>query len=255
MNSISFNNPIKILEKLEKIIGSANIAYFIGANAILTISGERAYCDGVFYFNNPLTLDKQLVEIRDVIDTLGKLTDITASKVHKDKNPSGQSYVSYDLFLRNGLDHSLRSTNIIDLSSDKLIEKGHGIARYAESIVAKIILNPKFSSINSEEARNIAFGILLGYPDKAILQSIKLWDKSGPFDEPLIDADIRGARYYICPIPVYSYPRHLVGDPTIRIHEQRWSEILKSFYESSFHKKLVKNVEFINKAKELELIR
>lgn len=89
-----------------------------------------------------------------------------------------------------------------------------------------------------------------------MLASVKGWGEDrDPFGEPDMPADIRGADYYICPQPVYSYPRSLAGEPDITRHEQLWSKILIGYYTSDFHKTLEKDEKFLEKAKEIGNLR
>lgn len=113
----------------------------------------------------------------------------------------------------------------------------------------------RFKHFNKENLNHVAFGILVGYPDKAILGSATEWEKDDPFAESLIDAAIRGSWYYICPRPVYSYPRRLVIDPDINTHERLWSKILKDYYKSEFHKQLEADKSFQQKLNRLKMYR
>jgi len=113
----------------------------------------------------------------------------------------------------------------------------------------------QFKDFDDEHINHIAFGIQLGYPDEAIVASVGDWQADDPFAEPLIQADIRSAAYYMCPQPVYHFSRSLAANPEIATHEQSWSKILKDYYTSDFHRSLEANAEFQQKAEELGNLR
>lgn len=160
----------------------------------------------------------------------------------------------FEIILRDGLDYVLEHTELLgrqpvfddrDISFEKVIRE----------LTLSIRHKQRFKDYSEENLGDIASGILLGYPDKAISESVLLREKDDPFMEPLIDADIRGAGYYICPKPVYYYPRHLVNDADINAHEKLWSNILSDYYHSGFHQSLEKDEAFLAKMQALDNLR
>lgn len=256
MNQPSAETAINILTKLQEQTSSAALAYWIAPNSVLTLSGARAMCDGVYYATSRYG-NKQLSawtkEIQDSIEILSSITAVYLSQFGIDKtSTTKEKYTRYDVIIAQGLDYVLNNTKLLGDGKLELISTGDKLIE-AMSILLK--QDSRFSHFKEENLYHIVYGIILGYPDKAILGSVAEWENDDPFAEPLIDADIRGSRFYACPIPVYSYPRHMINDSDINAHEQLWSKILKDFYASDFHKNLAKDKAFNQKAKELGILR
>ena len=242
------NQAIQILEAIRQQLGPKYLAYWVLPNTILTLSGARAFCDGIFWDDDHKGLLKTWDrEITESTDCIKKHTQVVWSSTGIREARPGEKYAGYDLILDVGLNHALQATNLIkDRIIDQLKQQNS-----IEDISETIITHLKSQKYSKENLNHIVFGILLGYPDKAITESVTTWEEDDPFAEPSINADIRGAAYYVCPQPVYSYPRHLVNDPSITSHEQAWSTILKEYYTSDFHKSLEKNQDFVSKMQEL----
>lgn len=243
---------ISILDQLKDIVNSATLAYWVTPNSVLTLSGARAYCDGVFYHSSKKQLTKWTVEMARSIEALTSITDVYFAEAKVDKSTSKEEYAGYDAVFMHGLNFVLGKTKLLDRSKLDFIQQRQSGEKLVETISMLLKQDKRFKQYSRENLNHIAFGILVGYPDKAILSSVSSREED-PFAEPFIDADIRGSWYYICPRPVYSYARHLVSDVEINNHEQLWSNILRDFYTSSFHKKLAKDPNFKSKAKELGL--
>ena len=256
MNSVSLapkaQTAIDILSRLQIQTGPAMLAYWVTPNTILTLSGARAYCDGVFYNKKGFAELKVWVkEITASIGVLKSLTDVYFAASRLDKTNGLEDYASYDMVFTQGLTYSLEQTLLLGSEKHDLVTRKLSDRRLSLAIRNLLKANPNLKHFNNVNLDHIANGIVLGYPDKAILGSASEWEKDDPFAEPLMDADIRGSRYYFCPAPIYSYPRSLVNDPTIKAHELLWSSILQDFYKSDFHKTLAKQPEFKKKAKAL----
>lgn len=255
-NTPTAQTAINILEQLVDKVSPANLAYWVTPNSILTLSGARAYCDGVYYHPSKKQLTSWRAEIIESIEALQSITDVYFAEAKIDKSTSKEAYVGYDIVFAQGLKFVLDNTEILKNDKQyKLIQQKLSGEKLVESLSLSLAQDERFKQHNKENLDHVAFGVLIGYPDKAILGSVSEWDNDDPFAEPLIDADIRGSWYYICPRPVYSYPRHLVNDDTINAHERLWSNILRDFYTSNFHKKLAKNPDFKSKAEDLGLYR
>jgi hypothetical protein len=246
---------INVLEQLKDKLGAATIAYWVTPNSILTLSGARAYCDGVFYHSSEKQLEEWTAEMAQSIEVLQSLTDIYFAEAKIDKSSSRESYAGYDAIFTNGLNFVLDSTELLNGSKFDLVQQKLRGEELIGAICTLIKQDERFKHFSRENLNHMAFGILVGYPDTAILGSVLELEEDDPFAEPLIDADIRGSWYYICPRPVYSYPRHLVNNIIINTHEQLWSGILRDFYTSSFHETLAKDLAFKSKANELGLYR
>jgi len=253
----SAQTAINILTRLQAKSQPAMLAYWVTPNSILTLGGARAYCDGVFYSEprSKKVLQNWTEEIAGSIKVIKSITSIYCATASVAKTVTEEDYASYDVVTSQGLEHVLEQTRLLGPTKRDLLSRSVSAEKLLEKM--RVLLKGKkaLENFSDENLNHIASGILLGYPDQAILGSVTEWEKDDPFAEPLIDADIRGSGYYICPKPVYSYPRHLVNDPGIKTHEKLWSSILYDFYKSDFHTTLAANAKFQQKADQLGIVR
>jgi len=251
------SNVIEILKPLRKQLGSQSLSYWVLPNVILTLSGARAYCDGVFWDNDKKgLLEKWNKEIAASSEVIKKSAQVVWSEVGIKEARPGEEYAGYDLIFEAGLRYVLTETSLL---SDNLLiklEEQTSAEGFSQVIVDNLKSQPQFKDLSAENLKHIAFGILAGYPDRAIVESVMSWDtENDAFADPLMDANIRGANYYICPQPVYSYPRHLVNDSSITDNEKLWSSLLEDYYTSDFHKSLETERPFQQKMQELGNLR
>lgn len=247
---------IELFNSISRQLGPQYLAYWALPNTVLTLCGARAYCDGVFWGNgNKDSLDVWDKEINESLEVIKKQVTVVWSDASVKQVRSGEKYANFELITKGGLHHALTHTGLLDMMSFDEVEARASLPKIADLFVAKLKAQAEFKKYPEQSLHDIAFGILLGYPDKAIAESVLKWNDDDPFAEPIIDADIRGGNYYICPQPVYSYPRHLVNDPAIVTHEKLWSRLLKDYYQSGFHKSLEKNSGFQRKMHELGNLR
>lgn len=244
---------IDILSKLQDKVGPARLVYWITPNTILTLSGARGYCDGVFY-GPEQELHGWVREIKDSIETIRSITDIYFAEAKVDKTDFGDC-AGYELVLKDGLGYSLAQSDLLNAQQAARLLKLTDGKKLQDTMISLLKSNPKLKSFDEDSLGHIGFGMVLGYPEKATLNSVSYWKNDDPFAEALISADIRGANYYDCPQPIYHYPRRLINNSDIHAHEELWSTILKDFYTSDFHKALVQNPTFQQKAKTLGIIR
>jgi hypothetical protein len=80
---------------------------------------------------------------------------------------------------------------------------------------------------------NIRFGMMLGYPAKAI-ESI-LWEAIGLQHESNAYATIQHHDAYYAAQPIYSFAKSLAKDPEIVAHQTLWSDVLDRVYSSPWH--------------------
>lgn len=240
---------ITILEKLLAEVGPAHMPYWVCPNMILTFAGARGYGDGIFWGPKGQTAAWQKEIDADLL-ILKRLTDVYMVESGGATSTMGETGASYDLVLRAGFNYALETTSLLSFDPNSLKDRTPETAMKA---LCAAVIAAQGKEFNEEEVGHIAFGVLLGYPDAAILGSTRAARKADdPFTEHTVEADIRGADYYICPQPVYDYPHHLAADSSIQAHEQLWSKILKDFYTSDFHKKLAQNPSFKAKLAELD---
>jgi len=255
MKQPSAQTAINILSGLLESSNPADLAYWVAPNTVLTLSGARAYCDGGFFHPDRQVLKSWLSEINSSLKKLKSITAVYSAETAIGHSPMQGSYASYDLVFSQGLIYTLDHSSLLIDKKPALLKQHLTSEKLLKAISTLLAKQARFSKLGSEYINDIALGIILGYPDEAILESVAIWDKNDPIAEKqLMHANIEYADYYDCPQPVYDYPKHLVTSIKIKAHERMWSSILKNFYNSSFHLSLAKNSEFNAKAKMIGLL-
>lgn len=248
----SAKKAIDILEKIGQWCGPQYVAYWVLPNSVLTLSGARAFCDGVFWSDDNDQLDVWKKEINQSLDCMRKIISVKSFEVEVKTVRDNEKFASFEIILDEGLRNVLQGTILLDSNPADFEIRGITMQDIMEKLIINLRTNRQLDKYSKEDLNHIAFGILVGYPDEAILGTVSDWGDNDSFREPLADADIIGSDFYICPQPIYSYPRHLVNDPVILAHQKQWSTILKDFYSSEFHSTLQANSDFMDKMKELK---
>lgn len=112
------------------------------------------------------------------------------------------------------------------------------------NVLPRVWLNDWYAPLN------IRFGMMLGYPAKAI-ESI-LWEAIGLQHEEIRNATIRHHDAYFAAWPVYSYAKSLEEDPEIVAHQDLWSAILDQVYNSAWHTELQHTAAFTKVLEQLQ---
>lgn len=245
---------ISTLEAIRKQLGVAQLAYWVAPNTILTLSGARAYCDGVFWSNDKKTLEQWTKDIEAGLKIIADEQTVMWSDCGIETVRKTETYAGYDIVFESGLQYALHQTSLVNPDVINMLKEATSIARARQVLCNELRKQPSLKKESDSDLQDIAVGILLGYPDKAIIETLGKWDNSNPFASRLVDADIKGASYYACPQPVYSYPRSLCNDPTVQAHEELWSQVLQDYYTSNFHKSLESDPAFKEKLQELEMV-
>lgn len=251
------DRAVKIFSSISGQLGPQYLAYLTLPNVVLTMCGARAYCDGIFWQNdNENLLKKWHKELSTLMEAVkGQGVTLWSDTAIEQAVVSGKKYAGFELITRDGLRYAIAHTDLLGSIRPEDIEAEELSTSMTELLTTDLRKQSALKDYPKESLHDIAFGILLGYPDEAISESVLRWGDDDPFAEPLIDADIRGANYYVCPQPVYLYPRRLVANSAIVAHEKLWSGLLKGYYQSDFHTSLEKNRNFQAKLRELGVLR
>lgn len=243
------DKAIRLLSGLKSKVGPAELANWVRPNMILTLSGARPYADNMLWSSDQQFLKEWEQSVNRGAEQLkhaGLLWHSTTIR----KAPNDQTYGDLELIMKDGLEFVLSRTKLLTPIPPKEL-KSDSYQDLLRQLMENLYAQDRFKHLADEDLFHVAYGILLGYPDKAIYATLGRMRNQDPFAEPLISADIRGALYYQGPAPTYNYPRSLVNDHEIGGHEKVWSAILKSYYSSDFHKELEKNEQFIDKLQQL----
>jgi hypothetical protein len=245
------------LENLYKELGPEHCAYWVGPNIVLTLSGERAYGDSVFWGDKNTTTLWQ-TELAYHLKILEKYIPTACAETSTRQNTAiskSQYYTNTEIVSRAGLVETLRKYTFFQLSHLNTISTFTSLQSVFEYL--KKALEPAlFQKFSSQNINHLLYGALLGYPEPAIIESITMWqEEESPQNtthkSTELQAKITYANYYQCPQPIFSYPAHLRNDEEINNTIIRWNNALLVFYEGELHKKLASKPAFQRKIKEL----
>ena len=250
----SYEKAVETLSKLQEKVGSAELAYMITPNVILTLAGARAFCDGVFYAKDDEDLQQTEERVAKLIEDLKTVKDLRIAEHGTRVGANDRKFARFGVVVTDGFYHTLSETRLLGENAIEIADQRLEGEELMEAMLVRLKQNEQLQGVSEADIKHIAFGILLGYPDKALVGSANKWDEDpSESDDPLVSARLEAANYYDCPQPVYDYPRSMANDPEIIAHEQKWSAILTQFYGSDFHRQLTEDPAFRAKAEELGL--
>ncbi len=238
---------LTVLKDLEKNAFPA-LPTFLSANSILTISGVRAF-DAYHEFYDYVDRHQAALAAKTLKEH-GIHLEYGSRSFNMDKDPSyrvfellnetafqklwdtyefPQYVTNKDISLKFPYDtvHTAAWVETFDAELARAMDSG---------ILPKAWLNDWYAPLN------IRFGMLLGYPGKAI-ESI-LWEAIGLQHEEELNAKIEHHDSYYAAQPIYSYAKSLQNDPEILAHQTLWSNILTKVYESPWHTEIQKSDAF-----------
>lgn len=134
MKQPSAQTTIQILSALKEQTSPAVLAYWVTPNTVLTLSGARAYCDGVFYHNNKKILSAWSEEMKDSIKVLETITNVYFAEAKVDKSVSKESYAGYDMILTPGLEFVFKNTRLLGSDKAKLVQQKSKDGRLIEAM-------------------------------------------------------------------------------------------------------------------------
>ncbi len=175
VSSPSAKTAVDILIKLQKEVGSATLAYWVTPNSILTISGARAYCDGVFYHSSKKQLAEWTAEMAHSIEALQSLTDIYFAEVKVDKSTSKKSYAGYDVVFTQGLQFVLDNTHLLNDRKYEVVQQRLSVEKLVEAICLLLKQDERFKQYSFELKLTMPPTDRggRGYSDKYVANAIK----------------------------------------------------------------------------------
>lgn len=251
----SAQRAIEIYSAIASELDAAFLAYWVAPNVVLTLSGARAFADGVFWDDQRQgLLATWQKEIQQSLAVLQKTVPLQWSEAIQIEARPGEVFAGFELLTREGLRQVLQNTKLFPGLSLEAIDSNVSAIDVQSLMIENLKQQQQqFATVGKEDLQHISFGALLGYPDQAIVGSIMPSGPEGARPEQEVAARISKADYYDCPQPVYSYPKSLVNDPDIQEHEQLWSSILADYYASDFHTQLEQSNAFKAKVREIGL--
>jgi hypothetical protein len=266
---LEYKNVIEIFRSLETDMPRDFLAYLVGPNMVLTLSGERALGDGVYWFKKEADAESTLKELEVLKKVVLKHLDgvnFFCSRF-ENQNVPDQIGLEYTILYKSGLANALSSTELLPAESiSHLLESADKMSEQSlhQLVVGELEKDARWDRMSIGDRSAMADGVQLGYPDKAILSCIannfNYHDRERNFFvdgsanhhyEELVDAEIKFSRYIDCPEPRYSYARSMINDEDIKEHERRWSKVLEDFYTSDYFIELGKDPGFRRKIDKL----
>jgi hypothetical protein len=251
----SVATAINIIQTITDTNGPQCAAFFVGPNMILTLAGARMFGDGVFYHPDSATLKTWSHEISQGLQCIQSQTKspFFAEIANNSIDHSDLGNIVYSLYSIQGFINTLPSYSFLDPQNyGNLLHEPSTNKKPYRNFLDMLGKLDDFKKYDSDQIMHIAFGVYLGYPEKAIFESLQFWnDSDGKLANMEVLASIKGANYYRCPQPIYTYPRDLINNPDIINHETLWSGILQEFYSSDLHKQLQKDHVFSKTIEEI----
>lgn len=104
----------------------------------------------------------------------------------------------------------------------------------------------KFFKTENEATFHFIMGLNYGYPDQALLDMYEVLNNDNDSEKThLAFSKIPYSDYYDCAQPNFQYfPAHEEED-SIKTVRNSWGQILRTFYNSQWHKSILQNPDFI----------
>jgi hypothetical protein len=244
---------INILEAIQKEVPRM-LPVFLSANAVLTLSGVRAY-DAYHEFYDFYSQEERQA-VRAVLQRHGVHS---LDSGYKSSEGEGARYI-FELLNDGGLQQLADTYKMPGgehwpyVKAEAYTARGflvwsQTVERWLHALQTDDSL-PRDWLPDRMVPHDLRFGMLLGYPAVAIESSVWLnisADKHGgelPEGEQLMQARIRHHDAYFAAWPVYNYDNDLRHDPAIEAHEELWSAILDTVYGSEWHRQLQEDAAF-----------
>ncbi len=229
-------NALDKLMLLEDKLGS-DVAFFVEPNMILTLSGVRGFADHITYYKLASDRDK-ILAVFSAAQSIQEKLDLQIFP-EASQNVSGKPLVACEVINLTGLRRTLGMTKLVSMSAPAAISTYEDYMAWYAEYLKKVAQNHPGTSYAAQQ--DIAFGIVLGYPDVAIKSILEETEENG---SDYMDARIACATQYVCPQPIYSYHKKLKDYSEITYHEELWSEILQAVYQSEWHQRIAKDKNF-----------
>lgn len=230
---------LAVLRDLERAVPES-LPIFLAANSVLTLSGVRAY-DAYHDFYDHMPAER-IAEVERVLSKHGIIVVRSASAFAPEPEANTTFELVHEATFQNlwqqyelpkgaRVDDTIR----LDFDIDNLSLTAWSAcveADFAYSMergpLPAVWLNDRLAP------HNLRFGMLLGYPGKAIESC--LWEYSYvEMNEDHETVEIDYKDYYFAAWPTYEIKSSQRDDPEIKAHTRLWSDILMEVYESDWH--------------------
>lgn len=241
IETLSGFETAELTSKVYDILGPELGSRLVEPNVILAISGIKGYADIAWVKLNQDEIKKfELANER--LSNLGL-------KVVYPKRIKGDSEIR-SIALENfkGVERKTRTTKIPGVITYESSSGNTGLMNWYRNINDSLKEAQKAGKISEEVDLEILFeGIILGYPDQAILDFEKCY-RTGNVRKDLLPADIIStipeAKKYPGAVPEFDYYPEHKDDPEIVEYISKARRILEEFYQSDWFKEMSQTQEF-----------
>lgn len=220
--------------------------HLIEPSAVLTIAGMKGQSDIALLVQNPAEAGEKIDRLNPQLEQQGislwygrKQSDNTTPFPFGITNPKGYEFSSsrYTIFqTKFGIQPYDSATGM------------EGLKAWQNNVSDTFSNAETEGRITEAEKEIYEQGIMLGYPDQAIVDFSE-WYKNKRHSEELVEADILSvhplAIKYHGAVPEFDYLQASIDNPDITSYIQRSRQILKEFYDSPWMQQLNKDATFI----------
>lgn len=229
--TVSANATVQTFLQMYRTAGPRLGCRFVDASTMLTLSGARALTDwnGAFH-------DLQADDLHE-FENLNRWLVPRGISVHVNQDPDREG--SYGLSVVNlaGLERMSRATRIAGFEPYFATSGWRGYYEWTDRVLERLSRNPQLGV----DGVHAYFGVLLGYPDRAILDYLRARNRS---PRQMIGSDTPWTTYYECGVASFRFPANDYDDATIVATERVWGDLLEAIYTSPEMRSLEADAEF-----------
>lgn len=212
--------------------------YFVDSNVVLTLAGMKGATNFTADVESEQDLRKYETEIETINETLKMANPEVKFAMFKDvkETEDDGKYVTFIVQNLLGYERASKISKISGVTPFDRRTGWDGLAKWSQKLWAQV------EAAGYESPEDVALGLELGYPDRAIYD-LQDWMKNGSKGE-MVDAIIPNTRLYDDHDPSYVFSPGHENDAGIRDNMEKSGRILKEFYDSDWHKKVAPSLAF-----------
>lgn len=221
---------VRLILQLYQKAGPTVGCRLVDPSTALTLAGARALTAWTGRFENPTDDDVQALER---LDKWLVPRGISLELCREDDTDV------YEFSVVNlvGLERVSRSTHIAGFRPYHAETGWTGYYEWQDATMKSLV---KHAPVPGNEA-HVLYGVLLGYPDRAILDYLRA-DRTS--HDRFISSDIPWTTYYECGVASFSFPPHDCDHPQIVSTEREWGQLLEAIYTAPDMRRLDADPEF-----------
>jgi hypothetical protein len=237
---LSGDETANIVSEAYEIAGPRIGSSFVEANVVLTLAGARGQTE--FFIDNPTDEDVRIIEeLNKAIEEKG----ISMQAYEPFIAPDGTNTLMVNVMSLRGLERVSKLTKIRGFSAFEASAGWDGAREWNSACLTTLEALQADGKLpfSKDDIFHVITGVNKGYPDVAIYDAVD-WS-SGDRREQMAGTDIPHVSLYGGAEPNFDYaPKH-EGDPSIQNTVASWGKVLENFYNSSWHRTISKDTQFL----------